>query len=200
MDSILEVENIGECQNGPLHALGCAGSVEGEEPNGRRGYRIGGDGEGSLSTQAVHVEGDGVGRLGAQEKRLWRRGADCQKFGGGAEWVQGVNGVDVGLNDELCNDDASEHSGGAQQIDITRRGIETSCHRIMPEINKRDGYGDDEGSMEGRTCANDDDASNDESLRLNEQLLENKRTWELAKESRAELYNEEDDIIAILQQ
>nr|XP_025647281.1 uncharacterized protein LOC112742257 [Arachis hypogaea] len=200
--------------HGPLHALGCTGSAEGEGPNRRCGSRIGGDGEDLLSTQALHVEDkscefvgeskmandDRSRKVGSGGDMVMEKGCRLPKFCGRAERVQGVNGIDVGLNDEPCNDDDSEHSGGAQKIDITGRGIETSCHRIVQEINERDGYGDDEGSIEGKTCANDNDASDDESLRLNEQLLENKRTWELAKESGAVLYNEEDDIIAILQQ
>ncbi|KAL4287821.1 hypothetical protein AHAS_Ahas19G0224500 [Arachis hypogaea] len=55
---------------------------------------------------------------------------------------------------------------------------------------------DDSGHEE--TKIESEDSGRQRSM-LKEQLLENGRTWELAKESGAMLYNEEDDIMTILQ-
>ncbi|KAL4287990.1 hypothetical protein AHAS_Ahas19G0241400 [Arachis hypogaea] len=44
-----------------------------------------------------------------------------------------------------------------------------------------------------------EDIGDNQSSTLDEQMLENRRTWKIAVESGAMLYNEEDDIMAALQ-
>ncbi|QHO48604.1 uncharacterized protein DS421_1g06870 [Arachis hypogaea] len=107
---------------------------------------------------------------------------------GTAEWAEDVKGIDDGPYNGKCNDDDYENSGRVQQNDFTVPEIEATCDQILPEHQKRDEFSDDEDSVEDRTLANDNEASDNESSRLNEQLLENKRVWELAKDSGAELY------------
>ncbi|QHO54128.1 uncharacterized protein DS421_2g53980 [Arachis hypogaea] len=117
-----------------------------------------------------------------------------------ADRAQGANEVDAGPNNEHSNNDDSEDNGGVQQEDDTMPETEATCDPLIPESQERNGFRDDEDSVEDIILANVNEAGDNESSRLNVQLLENKMAWELAKESGAELYDEEEDIMAALQQ
>ncbi|KAL4343902.1 hypothetical protein AHAS_Ahas11G0124800 [Arachis hypogaea] len=79
------------------------------------------------------------------------------------------------------------------------RQLNNTSNRNLPVQNHGESYGYREDLLRGEGQGNDDKVSDNECSKLEEQLMENKRTWELAKELGAMLYNEEDDIMAILQ-
>ncbi|KAL4305377.1 hypothetical protein AHAS_Ahas16G0072200 [Arachis hypogaea] len=87
---------------------------------------------------------------------------------GTAERARGINGIDVEPNNGHCNDDYNENNGGVQQDDRIAREIEAVCHRIVPEFQERNGFSDDQDSVENRTPANDNEASDNGRSRLNE--------------------------------
>ncbi|KAL1347949.1 uncharacterized protein [Arachis hypogaea] len=113
---------------------------------------------------------------------------------------RGSNGRDEGQNNRHCNDASYENSDGVQRNDCKAPEFEATCHRTLPELQDQNELSDDKDSKEGRKIANVNEVSDSESSKLKEQLIENKRVWELAKEPVAELYDEEEDIMAVLQQ
>ncbi|XP_072069496.1 uncharacterized protein [Arachis hypogaea] len=121
----------------------------------------------------------------------------------GADVLQGADGTEEGLENGL-----SDYANPAQSCRDTQgnqvcgnfgMGLIADGDRIIPVVNAENGYNDKE-NVGDAAHTNGDDTSDNGGLTLEEQHLENKRTWELARESGAELYNEEDDIMAILQQ
>ncbi|QHO34801.1 uncharacterized protein DS421_9g270110 [Arachis hypogaea] len=68
------------------------------------------------------------------------------------------------------------------------------------EPNEEDVCDEDEGELEDESHTSYAEASDNECLSFEELLLENKKAWDLATESGAVLYDEEEDIIAILLQ
>ncbi|KAL4373557.1 hypothetical protein AHAS_Ahas05G0093700 [Arachis hypogaea] len=93
-----------------------------------------------------------------------------------------------------------EHNGEHDEVlGKTGSGTKAFIDRKLPMPNEEDGYDEDQGELEDEAQANYAEASDNEGLTLEEQLLKNKRTWDLATESGAVLYDEEDDIMAMLQ-
>ncbi|XP_052110610.1 uncharacterized protein LOC110275251 isoform X1 [Arachis duranensis] len=111
------------------------------------------------------------------------------------EKVQGVERLDGHRND-ACHPIAG---GGNADLVKAGLGLDSVSDRNMPVQNVEEGYSDRENHLREQGHTNDDEDSSNEYVTLDEQLLENRKTWELAKESGAILLNEEDDIIAILQ-
>ncbi|XP_015938979.1 uncharacterized protein LOC107464572 [Arachis duranensis] len=74
-------------------------------------------------------------------------------------------------------------------------GESTVCRRMLVQ----DGEEIRDTQRGKHEYENDEEIGDDQSSTLEEQMLENRRAWELAVESGAVLYNEEEDIMAILQ-
>ncbi|QHO52465.1 uncharacterized protein DS421_2g39580 [Arachis hypogaea] len=117
----------------------------------------------------------------------------------------GVDGRAEGASAE-CNNKNShgkddEHNGGQNEV-LGKTGQDTKAcmESKLPVPNEANRYDEDVGELEDEAQANYAEASDNEDLTLEDQLIENKRTWELANESGAMLYDEEEDIMAILQQ
>ncbi|KAL4395101.1 hypothetical protein AHAS_Ahas02G0218300 [Arachis hypogaea] len=117
------------------------------------------------------------------------------------EGLQGDEDATIWANDKYDEVANYKTSGGANE-ELVNKGLEISLigDKNLLVQNDRERYGDREDHLREKRHANDDKVSSNECLRLDKQLMENKRTWELAKESGAMLYKEEDDIIAILQE
>ncbi|KAL4344945.1 hypothetical protein AHAS_Ahas11G0229100 [Arachis hypogaea] len=155
-------------------AEGSERSAGREMPKPRRETRIEGGGEGLSNLVAFFVEDEPCKFVG--ESAL-DNDDGTRKVGSGGDLVM-----------EEGHRKVTDRGTGEQAPGVKGPEIEAACDRISPEHQERDGFSDDEDTVEDRTLANDNEASDNESSRLNEQLLENKRAWKLAKESGTELY------------
>ncbi|KAL4365185.1 hypothetical protein AHAS_Ahas07G0080800 [Arachis hypogaea] len=177
-------------REGGREGLGCARTSVVMKTHSKGGERLmddmvlsvwpGGDYEGRLNIDAM---GKGGGRLVVH--------------GGGS------GGSLAGLEAEDNPEQGDDVVRNSEEDDVpgeTKPGKTPDDGRNSTEPNDEAGYEGDEGGLEDVVQAVEDEASDNEGLTLEEQLLENKRTWDLAKESGAMLYDEEDDIMAILQQ
>ncbi|KAL4300359.1 hypothetical protein AHAS_Ahas17G0193000 [Arachis hypogaea] len=112
------------------------------------------------------------------------------------EEVQG----DEEVNGHSNNDYHEAAAGGNANSGKPGFGIDSASDRNVPMQNVEEEY-NVRGNHKGEQGeANEDADSSNECASLAEQMLENQKTWELAKESGAMLLNEEEDIMAILQE
>ncbi|XP_072076260.1 uncharacterized protein [Arachis hypogaea] len=139
-----------------------------------------GDGADNVARRRKCTVGVGGGRLAVHGREV----DDLLRAAGAADNAEkGSSEVDVdnGKDDQEC--------------DKSGLGTKAGTARNLPMLEA--GHREDEEDVEH---GKDDEASDNEDMTLEEQLSKNKRTWEVATESGAVLYNEEDDIMAILQQ
>ncbi|KAL4305365.1 hypothetical protein AHAS_Ahas16G0071000 [Arachis hypogaea] len=125
----------------PPGARGCEESAGRRGPKQRPGSRIEGGGAGwsaspVLLLGTIPCEIDGGSELGTEDKRrkansrgdrVMEEGCRKRTVVGTAERARGINGIDVGPNNEHYNNDYNENSGGVQHDDCIAREIEAVC-------------------------------------------------------------------------
>ncbi|KAL4275267.1 hypothetical protein AHAS_Ahas20G0090100 [Arachis hypogaea] len=124
-------------------------------------------------------------------------------------WADRVEGTVTLLEEIQGADEEDGHSndayhqtigGGNANLAKASVGINSVRDRNLSVQNVEEEYFDRDNHKGEQGHANDDEDNSNEYVTLDEQLLENRKTWELAKESGAMLLNEEDDIMTILQE
>ncbi|KAL4328797.1 hypothetical protein AHAS_Ahas13G0236000 [Arachis hypogaea] len=117
------------------------------------------------------------------------------------EGLLGVEAVNEGVDTVLDNDSNSRCRGGDKEESANKGlGLGSLGDRKLSDQYGGQGLGDGQDHLGKEEHDHYDDGRNSEHPGLEEQMMENKMTWELAKESGAMLYNEEDDIMVILQE
>ncbi|KAL4286490.1 hypothetical protein AHAS_Ahas19G0091400 [Arachis hypogaea] len=147
------------------------------------------EGADSAETQAVR----GVGDEGAARERNSGPGdvSDVGNYG----YIDDGNGTDgeTKFESEVVNRERANNDGVVVDIVNRRCGSNAGQSGLI-----QDGEGMEDAQSGQGGDENDAEIADNQSSTLEEQVLENKRTWEVAVESGAMLYNEEDDIMAIL--
>ncbi|KAL4288439.1 hypothetical protein AHAS_Ahas19G0286300 [Arachis hypogaea] len=94
-----------------------------------------------------------------------------------------------------------EFAGGdKEELANKSLGIGSLGDRKLSDQYDRQCVGDRQDHLGEEEHDHYDDGSSTEYPRLEEHMMENKKTWELAKESGSMPCNEEDDIMTILQE
>ncbi|KAL4390264.1 hypothetical protein AHAS_Ahas03G0127700 [Arachis hypogaea] len=130
-------------------------------------------------------------------------GSNYERDVGAVMLVEGLQGdgvANVGANDDFVDGVGSENSKANEEV--VNKILETSFFgdKNLTVQDDGEGYYDREDHMLEEVSDIDDEIMDNKCSRLDKQLMEIKSTSELAKESGALLYDEEDDFMAILQE